>query len=155
MCTTQEGGRGASALVVEGGRRHERAGEMNWMLFFFPNSMKKGGRWDLKASIPKAWARWFITALCQKSFPQHEMNNDTVIAGTGELLIERYQLYVGLPRGGQRREGVGWRWRGRGAGREWLAGENQKILTLRRGCLESSNRESCTAAASRYDLAAD
>lgn len=26
------------------------------------------------------------------------MNNDTVIARTGELLIERYQLYVLLPR---------------------------------------------------------
>lgn len=32
------------------------------------------------------------------------MNNDTVIARTGELLIERYQLYV--QRGGQTQEGA-------------------------------------------------
>lgn len=70
------------------------AGDMKeqekWIECFF--SYEKGGRWDLKASFPKALARWFITALCQKSFPQHDMNNDTVIAKTGERLIERYQL---------------------------------------------------------------
>lgn len=82
-----------------------RRNESN-VVFFTPPTLWKRGRWDLKASFPKASARWFITALCQKSFPQHETNNDTVIARTGELLIERYQLYV-QPEEAKRKRG--WR----------------------------------------------
>lgn len=89
-----------------------------------------------------------MAALCQKSFPQHETNNDTVIAGTGEPLIERYQLHVQLPfgRGGRTPEEA----RGEGGGRwERMGGHSLmkiRVLTLRHGCQE---RESLVTGALR------
>ena len=147
--------------------REKTAGDMKeqekWIeCCFFSPTLWKRGRWDLKASFPKALARWFITALCQKSFPQHESNNDTVIARTGELLIERYQLYVQLPRerrpnargrlGGGGGGGGGKEGRREGGWGERLTDENQKNLNPSTWVSREPFRELCVTTASRYEL---
>lgn len=66
------------------------------------------------------------------------MNNDTVIARTGELLIERYQLYVLLPREPRPKDKGGGEGGVGSAGEEArLPDENQEFLTPRHGCEES------------------
>lgn len=125
-----------------GGRRHERAGEMNWMLFFFPNSMKKRAMGsegfysqsrsqvihhsalskELSTTWDEQWhcdcrdrrARdWKISAICWASQRRPK-------AREGGLKVEEED------------EGL-----------ERLADENQKILTPWHGCQQSCLRNSC------------
>lgn len=130
---------------VRGGRRHERAGEMNWMLFFFPKSMKKRAMGsegfysqrlsqvihhsalskELSTTWDEQWhcdcrdrsARdWEISAICWASERRPK-------AREGGLKVEE-----------EKEEEVAV---------EALADENQKIWTLWHGCQGSCVRNCC------------
>lgn len=72
--------------------RHKSAWEMNWMPPLTSNSMKKAADGIWNAPFQKTWPGDSLQGSVKRRFPQHETNNDSVIAYR-EALIERYQLY--------------------------------------------------------------